>query len=121
MPFFNDRVRETTTVSGTGTITLLGAVPGFQSFSAGFSVGSIIAYAVIDNTTGEWEVGRGTLATSSTITRDIIKESSNADAIVNFSTSNTKDVFATINGDHAMRSNIGKHCWFPGGSWMQVY
>lgn len=91
----HDRTKETSTTTGTGTITLLGAVSQFQAFSPNFTVGEPLYYCIAGQTGTEWEVGRGTLATSSTLQRDVVFESSNSNALVNFS-AGTKDVFSTI-------------------------
>lgn len=88
-----DRVQETTTTTGTGTVTLAGAVSGYQTFTAAFATGDQVTYAIVGGT--EWEVGIGTLATSSTLTRDTVYESSNADALVNFS-AGTKNVWCNL-------------------------
>ena len=87
-----DRVQETTTTTGTGTITLAGAVSGFQSFSA-IGNGNTCYYAIVGET--EWEVGLGTYTSSgTTLSRDTILESSNGGTAVNFS-AGTKNVFVT--------------------------
>ena len=93
MPLLADRVQETTTTGGTGTITLGGAVTGYRTFAAAFSVNDILYYT-IDNGAGEWEVGSGTLTTTGTLSRDSVLESSNSNALVNFS-SGTKRVFCS--------------------------
>lgn len=87
-----DRVQETTTTTGTGTVTLAGAVSGFQSFSA-IGDGNTCYYAIVGGT--EWEVGIGTYTSSgTTLSRDTILESSNSGSAVNFS-AGTKNVFVT--------------------------
>lgn len=89
-----DRVKETSTTAGTGTITLDGAVTGFQSFAA-VGNGNTTYYAIVDNATGAWEVGTGTYTSSgTTLSRDTVLSSSNAGSLVSF-TSNPKDVFVT--------------------------
>lgn len=89
-----DRVKETSTTAGTGTITLDGAVTGFQSFSA-VGNGNTTYYAIVDNATGAWEVGVGTYtASGTTLSRTTVLSSSNAGSLVSF-TSNPKDVFVT--------------------------
>jgi hypothetical protein len=87
-----DRVQETSTTTGTGTITLAGAVSGFQSFSA-IGDGNTTYYAIVGG--AEWEVGLGTYTSSgTTLSRDTILESSNGGSAVNFS-AGTKNVFVT--------------------------
>ena len=92
----NDRVKETTTTTGTGTLTLGGAVTGFETFAAGIGNSNTTYYAVILPGTAEFEVGLGTLSSdSSTIARTTIISSSNSDSVVNFS-AGTKNIFCTI-------------------------
>jgi len=93
MPKMADRIQETTTSGGTGTITLAGAVTGYRTFAAGFTTGDALFY-VIDNGIGEWEIGIGTLVTTGTLSRTTVIASSNSGALVNFS-SGTKRVFCS--------------------------
>ena len=96
-----DRVRETSTTSGTGTITLAGAVAGFQSFSV-IGDGNTTYYAIVDPQTGDWEVGIGIYtASGTTLSRDTVLESSNSGNLVNFVT-NPKDVFVTYPAERAI-------------------
>jgi hypothetical protein len=89
-----DRVKETSTTAGTGTLTLAGASAGFQSFSA-IGNGNTTYYAIVDSTAGTWEVGIGTYTSSgATLSRDTVLSSSNSGSLVTFS-SNSKDVFVT--------------------------
>lgn len=89
-----DRVKETSTTTGTGTITLAGAVAGFQSFSAVGNANSTF-YCIAAQTGTEWEVGIGTYTSSgTTLSRDTILSSSNSGSAVSFS-AGTKDVFVT--------------------------
>jgi hypothetical protein len=99
-----DRVKETTTTIGTGDITLAGAAPGFQAFSDAFPVGTRIMYAIVGTT--EWETGEGTLTGATTISRDTVRDSSNANALVNFS-AGTKDVFTTFLAAQSRRADVG--------------
>jgi hypothetical protein len=87
-----DRVLETTTTTGTGNITLLGAVTGYVTFARFFGTGDPIYYVIEGGS--EWEVGKGQL-TGGQLVRDSVTNSSNAGALVNFS-AGTKNVFATI-------------------------
>ena len=89
-----DRVKETTTTTGTGTVTLLGASTGFQSFAA-VGNGNTTYYTIAGQTTSEWEVGIGTYTSAgTTLSRDTVLASSNAGSLVTFS-AGTKDVFVT--------------------------
>jgi len=92
-----DRVKETTTSTGTGTITLAGAVAGFQSFSA-IGDGNTCYYAIVGES--QWEVGLGTVGTN-TLTRDEVLESSNRGNLVEFS-AGSKDVFCTYPAEKAV-------------------
>jgi hypothetical protein len=96
-----DRVRETTTTTGTGTITLGGAATGFQSFSV-IGDSNTTFYTIQLSNTNEWEVGIGTYTLSgTTLSRDTILESSNGGTAVNFS-AGTKDVFVTYPAEKAI-------------------
>ena len=89
----NDRVKETTATTGTGTVTLSGAQTGFQSFSSGIGSGNSTYYTIVGGS--EWEVGIGSLTNATTFTRDTVISSSNASSLVSFTTG-TKDVFCTL-------------------------
>ena len=93
----NDRVKESSTTTGTGTFNLDGAAQDFESFVSGVGNGNTTYYAIVNSGTNEWEVGVGTVtdATPDTLSRDTILSSSNSDAAVTF-TAGTKDVFCTI-------------------------
>jgi hypothetical protein len=93
----NDRVKETSTSTGTGTINLAGAETGYESFVSGVGNSNKTYYAIELNSLGEWEVGVGTVTSGSpdTLSRDTIISSSNSDAAVNFS-AGTKNVFCTL-------------------------
>ena len=91
-----DRVKETSTTAGTGTLNLAGAAIGFQTFVAGVGNGNTCFYAISHQTASEWEVGIGTVADASpdTLARTTVLQSSNSDNAVNFA-AGTKDVFVT--------------------------
>jgi hypothetical protein len=96
-----DRVKETTTSTGTGTITLAGAVDGYQAFSV-IGDGNTTYYTIAGAT--EWEVGVGTYTSSgTTLSRDTVLASSNSGSLVNFS-AGTKDVLVVY---PAGRSVVG--------------
>jgi hypothetical protein len=89
-----DRVKETTTTTGTGTVTLLGASTGYQSFSAIGNTNTTY-YTIAGQTGSEWEVGIGTYTSSgTTLARTTVIASSNSGSLVSFS-AGTKDVFVT--------------------------
>ena len=95
---FADRIKETTTTTGTGTINLNGSVSGgFQTFVTGIGSGNKCYYCIQMTTLDQWEVGIGTVTDSSpdTLSRDTVLASSNAGALVNFS-AGTKEVFCTL-------------------------
>jgi len=98
----NNRVRELTSTTGTGAVTLGGAVGGFQTFAAGIGNSNTTYYAISINSENEWEVGLGTLnGDSSTLTRTSVLESSNSDAAVDFS-AGSKEVFCTLPAEKAV-------------------
>jgi hypothetical protein len=98
----NDRVKETSTTTGTGTFDLGGAVSGFESFVTAIGNGNTTYYSIV-NENGEFEVGLGTVtdAATDTLSRDTILSSSNSDAAVNF-TAGTKNVFCTLPASKAV-------------------
>ena len=79
-----DRVQETSTTTGTGTLTLDGAVTGYQSFSSAIGNGNTTYYGIYLNGGSEWEVGLGTVG-AGTLARTTVLASSNAGSLVNFS------------------------------------
>jgi len=90
-----DRVKETSTTTGTGAIALAGAVAGFQSFASGVGNSNTTYYAVVNQAATEWEVGFGTLdSTSANLARTTVLASSNGGSPVAF-TAGTKEVFVT--------------------------
>jgi len=98
----NNRVRETTATTGTGDVTLAGAVDGFQTFSAGIGNDSTTYYAISLNTSNQWEVGLGTMSSdSSTMERTTVLESSNSDSAVSFS-AGSKEIFCTLPSEKAV-------------------
>jgi len=97
----NDRVKETSTTSGTGTFTLDGAVSGFETFSSAIGNTNTTYYAIALQGGSDFEVGIGTVG-AGTLSRDTILSSSNGDALVNFSAGTTKDVFCTLPASKAV-------------------
>jgi len=96
----NDRVRETSTTTGTGTFTLAGAQTGFETFSTAIGNTNTTYYAISNQANGEFEVGLGTVG-AGTLARTTIISSSNSDAAVDFS-AGTKDVFCTLPASKAV-------------------
>ena len=99
-----DRVKETTTTTGTGTVTLLGASTGFQSFAV-IGNGNTTYYTIAGQGTSEWEVGVGTYTSSgTTLARTTVLASSNSGSLVNFS-AGTKDVFVTYPAEKSVNQD----------------
>ena len=99
----NDRVKETSTTTGTGTFTLDGAVTGFETFSSAIGNSNTTYYAISIQGGAEFEVGLGTVA-AGTLARTTIISSSNSDSVVDFS-AGTKDVFCTLPASKAVYKN----------------
>ena len=93
----NDRVKQTTTTTGTGTIDLTGTETGFETFVAGIGDGVQTYYAIVHDGTTDFEVGTGTVtdAGTDTLSRQSVISSSNSDALVDFG-SGSKTVFCTL-------------------------
>ena len=92
----NDRVKVTSTTTGTGAMALGAAATGFETFAQGIGNNNTTYYCIFNQGTSEFEVGLGTLdGSSANLTRTTVISSSNSDAAVNF-TSGTKDVFCTL-------------------------
>lgn len=92
-----DRVRDTSTSTGTGTFVVTGTAPtgGYRTFSAVATTNDTFYYCIQGQGTSEWEVGLGTYSALNTITRTTVYASSNSGSAVSFS-SGTKDVFITL-------------------------
>ena len=103
----NDRVKETTTTTGTGTISLAGAETGFETFVSGIGTTNKTFYAIELPGQAEFEVGIGTVTDASpdTLSRDTIISSSNSDSAVNFS-AGTKNVFCTYPASRAPSASM---------------
>ena len=103
----NDRVKETSTSTGTGTINLAGAEIGFESFVAGVGSTNNTFYCISHDGTAEFEVGIGTVtdATPDTLSRDTVISSSNSDNKVDF-TAGTKTVFCTYPAKRAPSASM---------------
>jgi len=103
----NDRVKETSTTTGTGTFSLAGAATGFETFVSGVGTGNTTYYSIVLDGTNEFEVGVGTVTDASpdTLSRDTVISSSNSDNKVDFS-SGSKTVFCTLPASRAMSPSM---------------
>ena len=103
----NDRVKETSTTTGTGTFSLAGAETGFETFVAGVGTGNTTYYSIVLDGTNEFEVGIGTVTDASpdTLSRDTVISSSNSDSKVDFG-AGTKNVFCTLPASRAMSPSM---------------
>lgn len=100
MPNLRDRVKESTTTTGMGNITLAGAAAGFLTFNNAIGVGPYFTYCMEVPGSTDWEIGIGHLTGSTTLVRDTVLKSSNSNALVNFS-AGTKQIFLTLAADRA--------------------
>ena len=118
MPLYADRVQETSTTSGTGTVTLAGVVTGgYQTFASALTDQDRVYYCIVDSTNSTWEVGDGVWSSGGgTLTRENVYSSSNAGALVNFAAGTTKNVFivepAVMVSDWSM-SLASQACFVP--------
>lgn len=107
MPYLADRVKDTTTSTGTGAVVLAGTPPtGFRTFAAAFGASPLTVPYCIQGAAGEWEVGKGTFNGTTGLVRDTVRSSSNGGALVNFS-AGPKDVFATAAAELLDNANLG--------------
>ena len=104
-----DRVKETTTTTGTGTVSLAGAATGFRTFVAGVGNGNTTYYAITDANGTAWEVGLGTVTDASpdTLARTTLLASSTGSKIS--LSSGTHTVFATYPGSKAVFTDADGH------------
>ena len=89
-----DRVQETSETSGTGTLTLDGAIAGFQTFSSSIGNGNTTFYTIYDNTAFVWEVGIGTVGAGTLARTTVLSNSSGTTTPINLA-GNTAFVFCT--------------------------
>tara|TARA_R110002126_G_scaffold124358_1_gene266231 strand:+ start:1279 stop:3243 length:1965 start_codon:yes stop_codon:yes gene_type:complete len=100
-----DRVQENSTTSGTGTLTLSGAVPGFQSFAV-IGNGNTTFYTIYDNIAQVWEVGIGTYTSSgTTLSRDTVLSNSSGTTSPITLAGNTISVFVTYPAEKSVNLN----------------
>jgi hypothetical protein len=102
-----DRVKDTSTTTGTGNITVSGSAPfGYRTFSTVLSVADTFYYAIQGQATAEWEIGVGTYASSNQFARTTVLASSASGSAVSFS-SGTKNVFLTLAATRTLQLKSG--------------
>ena len=92
----NDRVKVTSTTTGTGAIALGSASTGFITFAPGIGNNNTTYYAIHNQGTAEWEVGLGTLSGATTLERTTILDNSDGNTSAITLSSGTKNVFCTL-------------------------
>lgn len=115
-----DRVQESSTTSGIGTLTLAGAVAGFQTFSSAIGNGNTTFYTIYDNVAQDWEVGIGTVG-AGTLSRDtVLSNSLGTTAKISFA-SNSKSVFCTYPAEQSVNldasNNVSPLGTISSGTW----
>ena len=115
-----DRVQETTTTTGTGSVTLSGAVTGHQSFAVIGNTNTTF-YCIADQGGANWEVGIGTYSTTGpTLARTTVLASSNSGSLVNF-TAGVKTVFVTYPSEKSVNldssGNVSALGTVASGTW----
>jgi len=104
MPYIADRIQETTATTGTGTVTLAGAVAGYQTFATGFgSDAKTVQYLLVSGNL--WEVGKGTFNGTTGLTRDTVRSSSSGGSLITLA--GTSNVYCTAGAELLDNSNIG--------------
>ena len=115
-----DRVLETASSPGTGTVTLLGASLGYQSFNTALTSGSTTFYTIADLGGANWEVGIGTFTSPDQLARNTVLASSAGGAAVNFSTG-TQNVFITYPSEKSVNldgsGNVSPLGTIASGTW----
>ena len=101
--YFNDRVQETSTTTGTTTSWVLsGAVPGYKTFTSVCPVAGDTYYAIVNESGSQWEVGFGRMASTTVLTRfTVFSNSLGNTSLVNFS-AGTKYTFMTMPASKSM-------------------
>lgn len=96
-----DRVQETSSTAGTGTLTLLGAATGYQTFSTGIGNGNTTYYAIVDPVANVWEVGLGTVG-AGTLSRDTVLSNSSGNTSPLTLAGNTVNVWCDYPAEKAV-------------------
>lgn len=104
MPYVADRVQETTTTTGTGAVTLAGAVSGYRTFATAFGSSALtVQYLIVSGSS--WEVGKGVFNGTTGLTRDTVRSSSNSNNLITLS--GTSNVFVTASAELIDNANVG--------------
>jgi len=115
-----DRVQETTTTSGTGTLTLAGAVSGFDTFSASIGNGNVTYYTIFDNTAYTWEVGIGTVGAGTLARTTVLSNSSGTTSPISLA-GNVAFVFCTYPAEKSVNldasNNVSPLGTISSGTW----
>lgn len=115
-----DRVQENTTTSGTGTLTLSGAVPGYQTFSSSIGNGNTTFYTIYDNVAGDWEVGIGTVGAGTLARTTVLSSSAGGTTKINLA-GNTASVFCTYPAEQSVNldasGNVSPLGTIASGTW----
>jgi hypothetical protein len=115
-----DRVQELTTTSGTGTLTLSGAVPGYQTFSSSIGNGNTTFYTIYDNTAQAWEVGIGTVGAGTLARNTVLSNSLGTTALISFA-GNSSFVFCTYPAEQSVNldasDNVSPLGTVASGTW----
>ena len=106
-----DRVKETTTTTGTGNISLSGATfGGFQTFAEAIGDGNITYYCIQNDS--QFEIGIGTYtASTNSLSRDTIFQSSNSDNKINID--GIGIVFSVVPADRLVYKDADDAVVFP--------
>jgi hypothetical protein len=115
-----DRVQETSTTSGTGTLTLAGAVPGFQDFSTAIGNGNTTFYTIYDNVAQVWEVGVGTVGAGTLARTTVLSNSSGTTSPITLA-GNAASVFCTYPAEQSVNldasGNVSPLGTISSGTW----
>ena len=115
-----DRVQENTTTSGTGTLTLSGAVPGYQTFSSSIGNGNTTFYTIYDNVAQVWEVGIGTVGAGTLARTTVLSNSSGNTSPITLA-GNTATVFCTYPAEQSVNldasNNVSPLGTIASGTW----
>ena len=120
MLVLKDRVQETSVTSGTGTLTLVGALAGYQTFSTAIGNGNTTFYTIYDPTAYDWEVGIGTVGAGTLARTTVLSNSAGTTSQISF-TSNSKFVFCTYPAEKSINldasGNVSPLGTIASGTW----